>query len=488
MTSHLLAQLTLPDRYERLVDRLGPEVANLLMAPSAQNLDSLSLLAEEVRTRDEGVFIPLYGRTGVGKTTFAMNATQWLPSDYGPSLQYEGEISHEGLVNAVVNFVRPMPANFQKIVPVNIDHREGNAPTEGELSVIKRFLRTKAGGVHSIVFWPETSEEISRSLSSRYIDIAGQLSIPLPLVCEGPPKETWRDVAKHTLSITNKISNLDGLGANPDDYNPVEFSTLGNFLRKISHDFNVKVKALRSEMERPVSIIIVFVSESADPGVLSQLTTPSRYGLLDAHALVSVTSESEMGKWWSGRRGLLTRTIVQLDAHALCLAPTAAASCIRNFSDSMKLFDDAGYRRYGPARAVRDLGRSDLGKLVCNQDLSRFEARGLPGDDATAAFQLLAEAGFNLGKDKNLNQIMKSAIEGILAENKTAVDDVTAEKKLPFCALIPDNAIHYPDHVQCIEYTWRKGDFLDSGNRSTVAQYILRKLQTYARQLNWTND
>jgi hypothetical protein len=170
------------------------------------------------------------------------------------------------------------------------------------------------------------------------------------------------------------------------------------------------------------------------------------------------------------------------------MAPTAAASSIRNFSETMEIFDTAGYRRYGPARGVRDLSRSDLGKLVCGAELSRFEARGTPGDEATAAFQLLAEAGFNLGKDKNLNHIMKAALEAVMKDVAVPFESITSEQKLPFCGLIPDNAVFFKDKVLCVEYTWRKGDFLASGNRSAVAQYALSKLQTYTRQLGWTAD
>jgi hypothetical protein len=170
------------------------------------------------------------------------------------------------------------------------------------------------------------------------------------------------------------------------------------------------------------------------------------------------------------------------------MAPTAAASSIRNFSDSMEMFDTAGYHRYGPARGVRDLSRSDLGKLVCGAELSRFEARGTPGEDAAAAFQLLAEAGFNLGKDKGLNQIMLSALEAVMKDAAVPFESTTAEQKLPICGLIPDNAVFFQDRVLCIEYTWRKGDFLASSNRSAVAQYALTKLQKYARQLGWTTD
>ncbi|WP_157836573.1 hypothetical protein [Paracidovorax oryzae] len=488
MASHLLSQLILPDRYERLEKHLGSEVANLLVAPAGPNVESLRSLANEVITRNEGILVPLAGQTGVGKTTFVMNASQWLPALYGTTCPYDGELSFEGLVNATREFAKTLPANNHRIIPINIDHRENAPPTDTELAAIKRFLRTNAGIVPSIIFWPETNNEIAETLARRYIDIAGETSIKLPLVCEGPPRGTWQDTAKHTLTLSNHMRNLEELGVDPADYDPTQFHTLGGFLRRISHDFNAQVRALQAQLEKPVSILIAFASESADPGVLTQLTSPSRYGLLDAHALVSVTSQSEIGKWWSTRRGLLTRTIVQLDAHALCLAPTAAASCIRNFSDSMELFDTAGYRRYGPARGVRDLKRSDLGKIICDVELSRFEARGTPGEDAVAAFQLMSEAGFNLGKDKNLNHIMKTAIECILTESDLEFEKVTSEQKLPFCGIIPDNAIYFNNRVQCIEYTWRKGDFLASGNRSTVAQYILSKLQTYARQLGWTTD
>lgn len=79
MTRHLLSQLSIPDRYEHLSSKLGADVANLLLAPPTTNVDSLRSLANEVRSRDEGVLVPVFGETGVGKTTFVMNASQWIP-------------------------------------------------------------------------------------------------------------------------------------------------------------------------------------------------------------------------------------------------------------------------------------------------------------------------------------------------------------------------------------------------------------------------
>ena len=485
---HILNQLVLPDRYERLRDHLGDDIANLLVQPSESNVQNLRLLSDEIRTRQEGILIPLSGKTGVGKTTFAMNAAHWVPGEFTQSLQYEGDLDFNSLSQAVTKFAKSLAADNKKIIPINIDHRENNPPNDAELAAIKRFLRTNAAGVPVLLFWPETDHTTAEDLSNRYVGIAGEASVKLPVVCEGPSRGTWQEIARHTLSLCNELPHLEELGVDPMDYMPTEFRSLGDFLRRISRDFNRQLQQLRSALELPVSVVIVFVSESAEPGVLSQITSSAKYGLLDGHSLISVTPQSAIGKWWAQRRGLLTRTIVQLSASTLCLPPSTASSCVRNFSDEMPLFDDAGYRRYGPARGVQDLSRSDLGKFLANAPMSRFEARGTPGNEATAAFQLLAESGFNLGKDKKLNEIMATGIGQLLTNGQIPHERITAEEKLPFCPLIPDNAVYLEDRVQCVEYTWRKGDFLASSNRSAVAQYILTKLQNYARELGWVNE
>lgn len=485
---HVLSELVLPDRYERLCEYLGNDVANLLVRPSDRNVEVLQCLADEIRTRREGVLVPLSGRTGVGKTTFAMNAAQWVPGAFTSSLQYEGELTHDELSAAVTEFAKSFPADNLKIIPINIDHRENNPPSDAELAALKRFLRTNAAGVPVVLFWPETDVNIANGLAERYVGIAGKASVDLPLICEGPARNTWQEIARHTLSLSNSISNLEELGVDPADYLPGEFHTLGAFLREISSDFNSQIMRLRKDLESPVGVVVVFASESVEPGVLTQITSANRYGLLDGHALISVTPQSAIGKWWEQRRGLLTRTIVQLSAGALCLPPTSATSCIRNFSEEMPLFEEAGFRRYGPARGVRDLLRSDLGKYLASASISRFEARGTPGEEATAAFQLLAEDGFNLGKDKKLNEILAAGITKLLEDQGIEFEKVTSEEKLHFCPLIPDNAVYFPDRVQCIEYTWRKGEFLSSSNRSSVAQYILTKLKNYATELGWLEE
>jgi len=487
----LLSSLKLPDRYEPLFGLVGDHIANILVAPTESSQDQLSSVVDYVRSGGQGTLVPLSGESGAGKTTFAASADQWKAKDFTPTLQYGGEINFDKLAEEIERFRKNLPANETRVIPINVDHREAAPPTTEELSAIKRFLRTTPGGSPAIIFWPETDRGTAISIGDRYEAIAGRQPAKI-LEIDGPPKATWVDIAINTLRLTNSVESLETIGVNPRDYNPDQYPSLGEFLRQIKTDFNKNLSDLRKDIQKPVEAVIIIISESDDPGVLSSLTNSSRYGLLDTSGLLAATPDSVIGKWWSARRGLLTRTIVQLNAHALFLAPAAVVSAIRNCGPTPDAFlDTLGIARVGASRAVRDLGRTDVGKLLRGETLSRFEGRGTPAKDAAAAFQLLAGQGFNLGKDKNLNKIMAEAWKAYLTHHSSensAPFTVNSEKTLEFCPIIPDNSIVYDDYIVAIEYTWRKGEFLAPKYKSTVAQYILQKLQNYARELGWSAD
>lgn len=484
----LLGELRLPDRYEQLAHQLGPEVANILVAPPVSMLASLRAVAAEVRTRNEGILAPVFGESGTGKTTMAMNLTLWHPTLFAQTLMYSGAIESEKLDAALKEYSRDLPADNRRIVPIAVDHRESNPPSDAELAQIKRFLRTNVFNIPVLILWLETNRDKARTLADRYIEIAGKTAIELPIVCHGPDKNTWQSIAINTLEIANKIKGLEELGVDPRAYNPMEYHTLGAFLRQIAHDFNLQQQKIKASIERPITLAIVVASDSSEPGSIAQITNASRYGLLDPHAMLAISSDSEVGKWWLSRRGLLVRAVVQLNAHLFCLPPAASASCIRNFTDGMPLFESIGYRRYGPARGIRDLGRCDVGKFLLGQELNRFESRGTPADEATAAFELLAEKGFTYGADKKLNVVMAEAIEGLYKEEGIMFEKIVPEQVLPFCRLIPDNAIYQAERITCIEYTWRGKGFLAPGNRSPITQYSLSKLRDYVRALGWTDS
>jgi len=487
--SHPIEDLNFPDRYEKLIDVLQDDIARLLVAPPPESIKVIEGIAQEVRSRSEGILVPVWGQSGSGKTTFVMNASYWTPKLFTQTLSYQDEISYDSLTEALREFSSKLPADNSRIIPINVDHRENDPPSNKELSAIKRFLRTNGANVPSVIFWPETNADIAASIAKTYIEICGEPAVDLPLRYSGPHKSSWQDIASATLLYANKIDSLENLGVDPKNYDPIQFHALGKFLRKIQQDFNKRVQEYKAELNKPVSLLIVFASESTEPGILTQLTNASRYTLLDAQALISVTSQSLLGKWWAERRGLLTRAIVQLNARAIALPPSATMSCIGAFGDGdWSEYEKIGYGRRQRFNVLRTLLTTDFGKLLCGKHIHRFEARGRAADKAEQAFTILANRGFNLGSDKGLNRILADALIKMFEQEKISVQSIKAETQLPISKSIPDILIDYKDQYVCIELTWRKGNFLSSQNRATVAQYILQKLQTYVRQLGWTSD
>lgn len=460
----LLGRLTLPDRYESLVSLLGNEVARLLMPPVQENIDGLGRVVEEARSSRKGVFVPVLGRSGIGKTTLISSLAQWFPKEIAETLTYQGAIHNDEMIEAVQNCLKRRDANDKRILALLVDHREGDPPTTAELAQIKRFIRECPDDCINIVFWPDTIEANSRAMSTNFEQIAGTQAIPLPFNVCGPQREAWSDIARQTLELSNNMSDITRLGVDPNDYDPSNFYTIGEYIGHVRREFLLLREKLKNELEKPVEIIIAFACENTTPGVISDFTNHSEYGLLGANALLHI-HQGAVGRWWAGRRSLLTRAIIQLNVRCIALSPSTSMSLLRNCGDQdNKLFAEAGLRRYGPARAHFDLSRSDLGRFLLQQPATRHEGRGTPPKNALTAFQCLAKEGFYLGKDKKHNHTLARGIDGFLKENAAEFLAVHSESSLPFASIQPDIWIDRPNGIQAVEVTWRKGRFLDSYN------------------------
>lgn len=486
--THLLRTLQLPARYEPLVNRIGEEVAQLLVEPGLGTRTSLERAALSVRARGEGLLVPLYGPSGTGKTTLANNLIGFSPNEFAGSVVHRGEVSSDVLLATVD--ANPPGRNDRRIVPIVIDDRESAPPTEIEMAAMKRFLREPKYGNRSVILWPETSLEQATAISEAYIAIAGAAPIDLPLRVEGPSREAWVDIALHTLRLSNDmIDDLEQLGVDPRMYDVEAFETIGAYLRRISDDFTEFVARLLAEQRIPARLVVAFCSESQNAGVLAGLTGGTRYGLLDAAALLDSTSQSVIGRYWGTRRGALTQTIVRLDARAVCLPPPATIGILRRHGSAevQQALADLGVEDRGPARLVEVLRRTDLGELLRGTGRAAFEARGTPATTALTAFQIVAESGFNLGRDKPYNRAVSDALGAYLLAEAIAGTAEPPETRLAGSQLVPDNSLSIGggEYLLCLEYTWRSGDFLTMAHRSDVAQYILTKLKNYAVGLGW---
>lgn len=490
VADNLLEKLVLPSRYEVLSREIGPEVVRLLHPPTPATLHSLEDAAAAINSMGEGLFAPLFAESGTGKTTLAENVGVFATSQFTKTLPYKGNINAREMESTLKTFVRDeLVANESRVIPINIDDREGNPATGAELAEIKRFLRSEIGS-RSLILWPETDEQRAVDLAHAYRVVAGELPIEIPLRPEGPPKEVWGQLAEQVLLLANEVDSLELL-VDMSAYVPDEFQTMGDYLRRVSRDFNAKKAEIRRATVKPIALTIVFASQTPGHGVLSTLTSSRRFGMLDPSALIEACSGTVVGRWWNDHRGLLVQTIVALDAHVVSAAPTMSLAVWRKYAPaaSTTVLADLGVTPRSPADVESYIGRSDLGRRLDGQIRSINETRGNPALDAQVAFGLYAEhVGFGGAKDKELNKAFKSALEYRYA-SREAPPQVHAETGLPFLpSLIPDISIVSGEDAHCLEFTYRSGDFLSTSKRSAVAKYCLEKLQNYARELGWISS
>ena len=251
-------------------------------------------------------------------------------------------------------------------------------------------------------------------------------------------------------------------------------------------------RELLAELDKPTQLAVLFASESREPGPLAQFTEGRRLGLLNAHALVGATPKTEEGRWWGERIGLLTSTIVRLNARAYVVPPTVTITALRRHGDQdiKDLLTDVGVGDTDPAPYWE---RSEVGRFLRGEERDAAEARGNPSEAKKAAFALLADEGFlSSGRDKLLNAGLSRSLEAILP-TLDSYDSVAFEAGLETAHreggdLIPDIRVEGTDIRTCLELAWRSGEHAVPGNRAGMAAYILRKLRAYARALGWTAD
>jgi len=106
---------------------VGADVARLLVGPADNTLEVFRRVALHVNARGRGVFLPLYARSGTGKTTLVSSLSTWLPKEFAATARLAGgEVSADRLRQAVDAAAQDngLPANEDRIVIVNVDDRE----------------------------------------------------------------------------------------------------------------------------------------------------------------------------------------------------------------------------------------------------------------------------------------------------------------------------------------------------------------------------
>jgi hypothetical protein len=197
-----------------------------------------------------------------------------------------------------------------------------------------------------------------------------------------------------------------------------------------------------------------------------------------------------IGKRWAAKRGVLTQTILRLDARAFWFPPAATVAILHRYGpeEVVKILESLKRTAPSPIDVSTYISRTDLGRYLLSDTGSAYETRGRPAEEAKDALaQVAVKFGFGRGNDKKMNRGFLDALGSFMRARELPVPAANAETALHFCsALIPDNQFDLNGRLLCVEYVWRSGDALASARRSEAAQYALEKLHNYAVNLGWT--
>lgn len=489
MQLHILESLRLPMRYEILARAVGEKVATLIQQPDPATADLLRTVARGVRRSGSGAFLPMYAPSGTGKTTLAQSLNVLFPQEFTPTaaIDVTEDITVPMLLLKFKAVVDDLPSNDARIVPLNLDSREGRPPTDAELGAIKDFLR-RAEGSRAVLLWPETDLPRARQVAESFLAIANESHVKLPLLIGGPQPSLWPEIALETLRLANDIPDLEQMGVDPREFDVDEYSAIGDYLNAVSKAFDKLTSDLLRATEKPVRMNILFVSQSETRSVLNELTGGrGEMGLLDARSLLSASPATEPARFWENRRNDLTATIVRLEARAFTLTPAVSVPAVQLFgSPELKgILDGVTTFRSRPDLVSR-LDRSEVGRYLRGEPRATSVGQGTPASAALKGHATLsAGQGFSAGKDKALNRALAQAFEHYWQNKGLPEANFLAEQRLLSTTLIPDVQIVESERVTALEQHWRTGDYVRAANKADMASYIMGKLKTYAQAFGW---
>ena len=297
--SNKIGVVSVPTRYESLLEAVGQQQVGQVLLESEPDLAVIKASLVEVASAGQGKLLFLLGGSGVGKTTLAASCQLYLanhvvkvvtpPPDYELPL---GELA--SWLNANV-----LTADREKgIVVVNLDGRELPAVDEAArqaamVNLNAYFRRTK----NLLAVWPVINRAFAEDLIRLLEEVGGRSALARQQICEvrGVPKSRYYDALHLLLSATGTRLE-DAAVTRQEAEDLVEPSTtIGDYLRSV-HDLVVSrydIGELGTRLPR-VSIVVSSNGDSAD--ACRMLRRGSKY-LADPERLLQFSRANVADDW-----------------------------------------------------------------------------------------------------------------------------------------------------------------------------------------------
>lgn len=518
--------LFLPFTYEEILKKIGEKKSRLpdLIVPVTKFEEQIIQVLTDIR--DIGFLLFLYGVSGVGKSTFvsSLKFQTYIPVQEIVSIdaselikQDDSGLKLKELIKKIkqesINFFSENNKNNDKLCIV-IDYLE-NLEDEEE-NHVRAFFRDLNGLLRKyaiLIIWPVTVREdleTMQNFAKNYSSTMFHSRIPY-IEFTGPPLEEYPNIARKTIEFFNGGKSCHEFQLNDDDFEklkneyqqkPQEKHLIRDYLKNVKALWEKRtnyIKKIESSIPKPTEVWFIFSYPEAE-GVVARFAKQipeninemwnAEYNPLQPY----INEHTQRKADWSPQRLTFALNTRMLTTKIMYLPTNALISCIVAYADdagipiSREDFKDPDKYNvpehwFGKKLANDTLKRTPLFlQLSGSQNPTGKRKSGTVGkalNSSKKAFEKINEdiSASKSGKigDKPFNKAICLALENTLSEYNFKF---RCEQNHPHLRIRPDITVETSNKIICLEFCYT----LDT-TPGNLADYVLRKLNTYMKQL-----
>lgn len=468
--------ITIPNRYESLVQTFGNEVRPLIV-PVDADLAVLLRLRELARVQAGGVVAFLLGASGIGKTTTVHAASVHHPQEFTSVCSVPPTIR----LRDVAGWLQSnLPAIVEGVtIPVLFDGREVSDDDVGLkqfLTALNQILRRRSD---VLFLWPTTDAGWHSAIRETARSIGGTNLVPdgADHTVTGPDKKDWATALDRLLLQFGKTVHDVGLAADLVGKLVSEASTIGDYLTRISSLVAERVTKQRQSKRLP-RLVICVTSSGEVAGEANRIRRAGTQALA-AEPLLGYSPRSEAGKWWAERNKNplhhLGYMLSLFDARLVTMTASAVAHSVLQHGapDLQKLATDSG-ARLDKGNASRTIRASEAARFFRGEEIPEFTSgkKGKTSDATEKAFA--AVQAVSVKRHKAINEAIIRMIATEVSEPDLGQSrfEVSHDQNVITDVVIPSGA-----DTMCFEF-----HHLSDANckAATMSSYIMDKLRGYA--------
>ena len=466
--------LLIPDRYEalnRIIEK--QDVFEHFIVEVKDALEEIDNIYSDMKMAGRGAFLILFGKSGVGKTTFLHTLPIFREGISVYSIENDKSIDNE---------LKIMGSTKSILRVIIIEGREAlkdssNEEIEKSLHSVNKFLRSDKG-LNTLIVWLCNKDEMRDKLISLAGDIGGDALLGIEngyIEFNGPEKRDFIVIAKNTISTINEGASLLSLGITDERAKELigTDDTIGKYLaklRKVSKDNSNSIKKLVGK-ERCKMWVVVIASNEPRKDVAS--LTSGSFASADIERMM-VATEANIVEEIKQYPDMIGKLSSFFDCKIINIEILTAMSIVREFaSDQLReKMKSNNLKATKDNDSIDKLDKSELIKAFKGQTIGMGKKGNKVGNNSTDAFEKLSFLA-----SKNDREINQAIAEALKVEG--AINDYKLEENFGMGMVRRTDILCETNDIPVrLEMMWRK-----TTSQADIANYTLTKLYNYGKAI-----